>query len=251
MNHMTTALTTPTRRNRLLLALFVLLFSGVLPAHPALAAELTRTAGSEAALVPFAPAPGGYGRYAGLSARWALTFASQLPTAAAHIPVGLYVSPEMAFPVVQQPANNPAYVSPADGELTHFGLAAGYGSTGLLAHNTAAGALFDDLSLDQTLYLVNGNHQIQAYRITAIHRLQALQPSSPYSDFIDLDRPGVRLTATDLFYQIYAVEDRLVLQTCIAADGNPNWGRLFLIAEPVEPDTFNAAFLTEKSEMQN
>lgn len=232
------------------MALFVLLFSGVLPS-PAQAADLSRTAGSQAALVPFLPQPGGYGRYAGLQVRWAMAFASQLPTAAAELPVGLFVSPDLAFPVVQQPANNPAYVSPADGELTHFGLAAGHGSTGLLAHNTAAGVYFDDLHIDQTLYLVHGNHHIQAYRITEIRRLRAVQPSSPYSDFIDLDQPGVRLSATDLFYQIYAAENRLVLQTCLEADGNPNWGRLFLIAEPVEPGSSTASLLPAVNEMNN
>lgn len=243
-------LTSPTHRKSLLMALFVLLFSGVLPSS-ARAAELGHTAGSAAAAVPFAPQGGGYGRYASLPVRWALTFASQLPTAAAHLPVGLFVTPELAFPVVQQPTNNPAYVSPADGELTHFGLAAGYGSTGLLAHNTAAGAYFTDLSLNQTLYLVHGNHHIQAYRITAIRRLQAVQPNSPYSDFVDLDQPGVRLSATDLFNQIYAVDNRLVLQTCLEAGGNPNWGRLFLIAEPVEPESFSTALMSVQNEMQN
>jgi hypothetical protein len=247
----TTLTATHAHRNHLLMALFVLLFSsGVLP-RPVQAASLSRTAGSQAALVPFTPQPGGFGRYASLQMRWAMVFANQLPTAAADLPVGLYVAPEAAFPVVQQPAHNPAYVSPADGELTHFGLAAGHGSTGLLAHNTAAGAYFDELTLDQTLYLVHGNHTIQAYRITEIRRLRAVQPSSPYSDFLDLDQPGVRLTATDLFYQIYAVDNRLVLQTCLEADGNPNWGRLFLIAEPVEPGFFTASLNTVQNEMNN
>jgi hypothetical protein len=36
-----------------------------------------------------------------------------------------------------------------------------------------------------------------------------------------------------VFTKIYAVKDRLVLQTCIAKDGIDSWGRLFVIAEPV------------------
>jgi hypothetical protein len=168
-------------------------------------------------------------------------FMDGLAYTTADLPVGLYVPGLLALPVVQQPAGNPAYVSPADGEVTHFGLAAGYGSTGLLAHNTAAGAQFDDLNLGQVLYLVDGTHRVQAYRVTQIRRLRALQPSSPYSEFLDLDIPGVRLTAADLFYQVYSHDGRLVLQTCIEAEGKSNWGRLFLIAEPVEPGDFYQA----------
>jgi hypothetical protein len=138
---------------------------------------------------------------------------------------------------VEQPAGNPAYVSSAEGVLTRFGLAAGFGSTGLLAHNTAAGATFSQFYLNQRIFLVNGVGEVTAYTITAIRRFQALQPASPYSEFIDLDAPGARLSATDLFYQVYANEGRLVLQTCIEANNDPTWGRLFLIAEPVEPAT--------------
>jgi hypothetical protein len=162
-------------------------------------------------------------------------FAASLPAAEAEQPVGLYAPGVLAQPVVEQPVGNPAYISPADGELTHFGLAAGFGSTGLLAHNTAAGALFYQLRVGQVLYLVHGDKSIHAYRITNLRHYQALSPYSPYSDFVDLDHPGNQLSVTDLFFQIFGVQDRLVLQTCIAANGVDSWGRLFLIAEPVEP----------------
>lgn len=217
----------------LLLALLLAFGTGLIRPLEVLAGEDTTRVGGLQASSRAAYTPGSLAY--GLRDRGFESFLEGLAFTSAELPVGLYVPGLLALPVVQQPAGNPAYVSPADGEVTHFGLAAGYGSTGLLAHNTAAGAQFDDLALGQVLYLVDGNHGVQAYRVVQLRRLRALQPSSPYSDFLDLDVPGARLTAADLFYQVYAQEGRLVLQTCIEAEGKSNWGRLFLIAEPVEP----------------
>lgn len=222
-----------TQNSRMLMAvLVVLLASGISPQKTA-AAE-----GRDGFLSVYTPSALAAGLSPKLRERGLATFTAALPNAAADLPVGLYVPGGPAFPIVSQPAANPAYVSPAEGVLTHFGLAAGYGSTGLLAHNTAAGAQFSQLSTHQLVYLVHGDKHIQPYVITAVQRFRALQPASPYSDFIDLDEPGNRLTAENLFYQVYAVDGRLILQTCIAAEGLENWGRLFLIAEPVEPEFF-------------
>lgn len=229
--------TLSTQNNRLFVAAVLVLFaSGFLPSK-AYAAEISTGFEAEtASLAAFTPQALAAGRSNKLRDRGVSLFAAGLSFASPDLPVGLFVPDVMAFPVVQQPKNNPAYVAPADGVLTHFGLAAGYGSTGLLAHNTAAGAQFSKLLLDQMIYLVRGDKSIEAYKITEIRRFRALQPTSPYSDFIDIDQPGVRLTATDLFYQVYAGDGHVTLQTCITADGLENWGRLFLIAEPVEPD---------------
>jgi hypothetical protein len=220
----------------LMAVLVVLLASGMTPQKTA-AAE-----GRDGFRAVYTPSALAAGLSPGLRERGLSAFSASLPAAAAHQPVGLFVPGGPAFPIISQPAANPAYVSPADGVLTQFGLAAGYGSTGLLAHNTAAGAQFSQLSMNQLIYLVHGDKHIQPYVITAIQRYRALQPASPYSDFIDLDQPGKRLTAENLFYQVYAVEGRLILQTCIAAEGLENWGRLFLIAEPVEPEPITRKF---------
>jgi hypothetical protein len=199
----------------------------------AVAAE--RLMNAEPVVAGFSPAALAAGKTSRLRDQGFATFAASLNKMSGDAPVGLYAPGLLAAPIVAQPAGNPAYVSPADGVLTHFGLTAGHGSTGLLAHNTAAGVLFSRLQPGQVIYLVRGNQDVDAYLITTLLQYQALQPSSPYSDFIDLEQPSLRLTATELFYQVYAVPGRLVLQTCIAKDGNDNWGRLFLIAEPVEP----------------
>lgn len=148
--------------------------------------------------------------------------------------VGVYAPGVLALPVEQQPANNASYVTNKLGYATQFRMAQAYNTTGLLAHNTLSGALFFDLQPGQTVSLVYGSGRVAYYQITAIETYRALTPDSPYSDFDDLGRPDVRLTASDLFNRIYAPGSRLVFQTCIARDGQSSWGRIFIVAEPYQ-----------------
>jgi len=138
-----------------------------------------------------------------------------------------------SFTISPQPAGNPAFVSSEPGVVTDFSLARTYGTIGLLAHNTLAGASFSRLKTGQSLQLIAQDGSVTAYRIISIEKYRALTPSSPKSDFSPLDSPGNRMTATELFNHIYATGKgkRLVLQTCLEANGNPSWGRLFIIAE--------------------
>ncbi|MEJ2153534.1 MAG: hypothetical protein P8Y29_11490, partial [Gemmatimonadota bacterium] len=108
-------------------------------------------------------------------------FVSTLSYQATDQIVGVYVPETFAFPVVQQPENDPAYVSPAPNVITQFQLASDFGTTGFLAHNTLSGARFSDLHSGQTIFLIMGDGSIQTYLITATHRYQALTPTSPYS----------------------------------------------------------------------
>ncbi len=138
----------------------------------------------------------------------------------------------MAAAVVDQPVGQPGYITLRPDAVTRFALASRYGSLGLLAHNTLAGARFFKLRIGQPLVVVYGDGRVERYRVTALRRFRALQPNSPYSTFEDLDAPVRLWTARELFYEIYAHEGRLVLQTCIAAEGRETWGRLFVIAVP-------------------
>jgi hypothetical protein len=148
-------------------------------------------------------------------------------------PIGLYAEGIMAYPIVQQPTSNPAFVSTQPNTLTHFALAQRYGSLGLLAHNHLAGQAFFALQPEQTLWVVFGDGSLKRYRIVTIERYQALQPHSPYSKFINLDDPQQKvLSATELFLHIYENPGALVLQTCIAQGDELSWGRLFVIAQP-------------------
>jgi hypothetical protein len=144
---------------------------------------------------------------------------------------GVYVPDVLALPVVQQPANKPYYVSNRDGQITQFSIASQYGNTGLLAHNTRSGKLFSQLAIGQEVRLVYGDGKVQYYVIAQSMRFQALQPESVSSSFHNLDRSET-LTAGQMFNRAYVGESRVVFQTCIAAEGTPSWGRLFVIAVP-------------------
>ena len=104
--------------------------------------------------------------------------------------------------------------------ITTFGMAAEYGSIGLLAESYEP---FFELENGMTV-VFDGEY----YKVTEIQKYQALEPNSPYSDFV-VD--GNIVSAGYVFMKVYGVPGRLVFQTCIERDGITDWGRLFVIAE--------------------
>ena len=156
----------------------------------------------------------------------------------AGVLTGIYMDGITALPVVQQPAANAAFVSTTAGVATQFALASQYQTTGLLAHNFLAGADFFKVQTGQLITLVYGDGSTARYQVQLVEKYQALSPNSIYSRFANLnDLTQPQLTSTDLFNHIYAPGGRLVLQTCIEANGEPSWGRLFVIAMPVVETT--------------
>lgn len=158
-------------------------------------------------------------------------FVSQVRNGRAGELRGLYVPEILAARIVQQPANNDEFVSPRQNTITQFGLASRFGSTGLLAHNYLAGESFFLLRENQKFYLVYGDGQVFAFVVTEILRYKALSPASTSSKFVGLENDDT-LLASELFSKVYDRDGEVVLQTCIEADENLNWGRLFVIAEP-------------------
>jgi hypothetical protein len=163
------------------------------------------------------------------------TFVEQVRTGTAARITGIYAAEVFAYPVVQQPAGQPGFVSSLADTLTQFGMASTYGSLGFLAHNTLAGSAFSEVELYQLITVVYGDGLTTIYQVMDIRRFEATLPSSPYSSFVDLDT-NKTLSAADLFTQTYGIRGTLVLQTCISKNGMDNWGRLFLIAVPYFPD---------------
>jgi len=135
------------------------------------------------------------------------------------------------YSVVQQPANNPGYVSPLENAVTEFGMAEEYGNVGLLAHNYLAGESFEELSIGQEIYLFYEDGYADRYTVSQIVRFRAFEPNNTNSQFEDLST-GETLSASEVFTIVYAGEAHLTLQTCIYANGDYSWGRLFVIAEP-------------------
>lgn len=149
---------------------------------------------------------------------------------------GVYIQGVMAYPVVQQPAGKPGYVTGTDGQVTQFKMASTYGTVGLLAHNYLAGASFTQIKKGDVITLVYGNGKTSTFLVTDILRYQAHNPLSPYSNFTDLDTKEL-YTAEQLFKKVYTGDYHLTLQTCIEKDGDLSWGRLFIIARPITEST--------------
>lgn len=147
---------------------------------------------------------------------------------------GVYVTGVLAYPIVQQAGSDAAYVSTQPNTITQFRMAAQYNTVGLLAHDFLAGASFGQLAAGQEVVLVYGDSSLKKYQIAEVQRYQALTPTSPYSNFVDLNT-NAKLSAEQLFLRTYGQgQSVLVFQTCISTDKVSSWGRLFVIARPVE-----------------
>lgn len=163
---------------------------------------------------------------------------------------GVYIPGVLAIPIVQQPGDDAGYVSTRPSTITQFGMAGQYNSIGLLAHDFLAGASFSQLQPNNDVVLVFGDGSLKYYRVYEIQRYQALSPASPYSNFIDLSS-NTQLTAEQLFLRTYGKGNAtLVFQTCISTDKVSSWGRLFVLARPVEasqPSLIQALMLIEQA----
>jgi len=153
---------------------------------------------------------------------------------------GVYVPNVMALAVVQQPVGYAGYVSSEDAVATQFSIAAEFGNVGLLAHNTHAGGLFSNLKQGDLIVLVYGDGHVETFMTKSIQRYQALDPLNPYSQFKDMETQTM-FTAEELFNNVYRGDYHLTLQTCIENNGNSSWGRLFIVANPVETTVGNQA----------
>jgi hypothetical protein len=148
--------------------------------------------------------------------------------------VGVYVPDLMAFPVLQQPADQPGFVSTKEGVVTQFGMAANYGTIGLLAHNYLAGSSFSNARINQVIVLIYGDGSTHFYHIYAVQRYQALSPRDPYGALKNLDDTKT-YSVEEVFYNTYGLgAQNLVLQTCIASGDEDSWGRMFIMAHPLE-----------------
>ena len=159
---------------------------------------------------------------------------------------GVYVPNVMAFMVEQQPSGYAGYVSTADSVVTQFSIAAQMGNVGLLAHNTHAGAYFSGIALGNLIVLVYGDGHTETFKAQSIQRYQAFDPLNPYSQFKDLET-RTTVTAEELFNKVYRGDYHLTLQTCIENNGNASWGRLFIIATPVDNASIVGSLLPQES----
>ena len=160
-------------------------------------------------------------------------FSQSVQNGQADVLRGVYVPDVLALRIVQQPQDHPYYVSNRNGEATQFSIASQYGNIGLLAHNTLSGKSFARLSFGQQVHLVYGDGRVEKFIVVNTLRFRASEPESISSSFHNLDRKET-LSANEMFLRAYAGKRHLVFQTCIEANQNPSWGRLFIFALPKE-----------------
>lgn len=134
----------------------------------------------------------------------------------------------ITLPVVQQ--TSPDYIS-NDQEITQFDLAAQYGTTGMLAHNTLAGENFLHIDYGQVISVVYEDGHREDFIVTDIQVFQAVDPTSIRTPLINLET-GRTWSASRTFRHFYTGH-HLTLQTCFAQDGNGAWGRVFIVAVPM------------------
>jgi hypothetical protein len=158
-------------------------------------------------------------------------FILEVKTGQADVVAGIYVPGLFAYPVVTQPENDPGFVSPKGGVLTQFRAASVNQVIGLLAHNTLAGAAFSNLVVGQEIRVVYGDGRYNTYWVNEVDRFQALSPSDVYSDFVDTASSRTYSTR-QIFNRFYTRKRSVTFQTCIAFNGDPSWGRLFVTASP-------------------
>jgi hypothetical protein len=145
---------------------------------------------------------------------------------------GVYVPAAFAYYVVSQPDGNYSFISTQPNTVTEYSLAS-TGVEGLLGHVALSGKAFSTLTSNQDLVLIWADGSTRHFKIAYSHRYQALEPNSANTYFIDLEN-GATVTPADLFIEYYMGSAHITFQTCILKDGNPNWGRLFVVAEPVD-----------------
>lgn len=172
-------------------------------------------------------------------------FAAILINGRADEIVGVYAPGVFALRVEQQPAGQPEYVNSEANLVTQFALPKQYGSVGLLAHNFLSGSAFFKLQPGQDVVLIYGDGRYVPFRVSGSLTFQALNPNSPFSQFVDLAAPGRQpLSSAELFERVYTTGNTLVFQTCIEAQGEPSWGRIFITAELAEPLQLGVPTLT-------
>ena len=162
-------------------------------------------------------------------------FAASITNGQVDTVVGIYIDGLFSLPVLQQPPGDDAYVSNDNHAVTQYAWPSKYGTIALLAHNTLSGRIFFQINANQDIILIFGDGRMEHYRMKEVQNYQALSPYDTHSDFVDLNGPGPTiLTHEELFQRIYTTPGQLVLQTCFEANGDPSWGRMFVVAEPIK-----------------
>lgn len=147
---------------------------------------------------------------------------------------GIYAPGLFGLPVTGQPAGDESIIYEDENMLTQYSTPERYGVIGILAHNYLnSGQLLEQLSAGQEVYVVYGDGKVARYTVSTVQYFQALDPHNVRSDFRDLNGPGGEVMSYNrLFERVYTTSGQLVFQTCLKANGEWSWGRIFISADP-------------------
>lgn len=161
------------------------------------------------------------------------SFVEEVTNGAADTVTGVYVADLIKLKVLQQPAQDVAFVSNEDGTATQFQSPALYGVIGLLAHNFLSGKHFFSLAPGQEIRIVYGSGSFRRYQVSAIADFERMTRFDIRSDFRDL-KTNELLSSKDLFARYYREGNYLTLQTCLEGGGYSNWGVRMITAVPID-----------------
>jgi hypothetical protein len=161
------------------------------------------------------------------------TFLEQVAHGDPETITGVYVAGLLSLRVLQQPAEDVAFVSNEDGTATQFQSPALYGVIGLLAHNFLSGKHFLSLVPGQEIRIVYGSGSYKRYQVSSISDYERLTRFDIRSDFRNIETDAV-LSSKDLFTDFYREGNYLTFQTCLEGAGYSNWGVRMISAVPIE-----------------
>lgn len=156
------------------------------------------------------------------------------PTQKSLVAERVFVPDVLDYPVVQQ--IDSLFVSEDPGKVTQYREPLYFGNIGILSHNYLAGKDFFGIDIGDSVLVFFEDERVEHFEVSKIYEFEQIEPKKlPYldSDLRDLET-GVVYGVTDVLYLIYGGDYHLVFQTCIENFGNPIWGLIFIIAEPVE-----------------
>lgn len=149
---------------------------------------------------------------------------------------GIFAPGLFGMPVTGQPNADETYVSSEENVLTQYKKPSEFGVVAILAHNYLnSGKLLSQVSPNQEIFVVYGDGKVRRFRVSSVQYYQALSPHDNRSDFRDLNGPGGEILRFDqLFNRVYTQSNQLVFQTCLEANGDLSWGRIFISADPAD-----------------
>lgn len=140
--------------------------------------------------------------------------------------VGVYSPRKLALKVVLQPPEDLNFVSKEKGSVTLFSRVVTRNSFGFLAHNYLSGKEFFELSKKDRVILVFGDGRLNRYMVNNSYSYEVLDRTY----FLDLQTREAK-SVKEVFDLVYAKENTVTFQTCIEQNGDPYWGRYFVLAK--------------------